>query len=179
MYCCNRCVVLMLRLRLRQVLTYALVGESTKYVLRRLGFYFTHYSARAHWVHRGLQELLDIDVHTKEAGGTVGTKRPKPFDSRWQALRRMLLGLRQPEDLEARAANVLLRQALYRRWWVALLLDEDLLKYSCMGPRVLKQIRRRIPYAGPPEGAHADTMLCPVCHGTGLMSGAERAKRGQ
>jgi hypothetical protein len=82
-------------------------------------------------------------------------------------------------DLEARAANVLLRQGLYRRRWVALLPDQELLKYDRMGPKLLNQIRERIPYAGQSEGLPAETVLCPVCHGSGLMSGAERPKRGQ
>jgi hypothetical protein len=81
---------------LRQVLTYALMDESDEYDIGHVGFYFTRYGVWAHW---GLQELLNMGVDTKGVGGTGGTAGPKPVDSHRQALRRMLLDLRQPEAL--------------------------------------------------------------------------------
>ncbi len=79
---------------LRQVLTYALMDEQDGYEIRRVGFYFTRYGVWAHWV---LQELLDTGM---SAGGTVGTRHSKTIDSHRQALRRMLLDLRQPQALD-------------------------------------------------------------------------------
>jgi hypothetical protein len=79
---------------LRQVLTYALMDESDDYEIGHVGFYFTRYGV---WAHCGLQELLDMGVDPKAAGGNTG---PKPVDAHRQALRRMLLDLRQPEALD-------------------------------------------------------------------------------
>lgn len=78
---------------LRQILTYALMDESDEYEIGHVGFYFTRYGVWAHW---SLQHLLDVGVDPKAAGGNTG---PKPVDSHRQALRRMLLDLRQPEAL--------------------------------------------------------------------------------
>ena len=79
---------------LRQVLTYALMDEQDEYEIRRVGFYFTRYGVWAHWV---LQELLDTGM---SAGATAGTRHSKTIDSHRQALRRMLLDLRQPQALD-------------------------------------------------------------------------------
>jgi hypothetical protein len=76
---------------LRQVLTYALMDERDEYEIRRVGFYFTRYGVWAHW---GLQELLDTGMRTGGAG------QSKTVDSHRQALRRMLLDLRQPQALD-------------------------------------------------------------------------------
>ncbi len=76
---------------LRQVLTYALMDEGDEYEIRRVGFYFTRYGVWARWE---LQELLDRCLETK---GTAPPKNSMTVDSHRQALRRMLLDLRQPE----------------------------------------------------------------------------------
>lgn len=75
----------------RQVLTYALMDEHDEYEIRRVGFYFTRYGVWAHW---GLAELLDIGM------GAGGTQHLRTLDSHQQALRRMLLDLRQPQALD-------------------------------------------------------------------------------
>jgi hypothetical protein len=78
---------------LRQVLTYALMDEGDEYEIRRVGFYFTRYGVWAHW---GLAELLDTGM-----GASAGqSEHPKTVDSHQQALRRMLLDLRQPQALD-------------------------------------------------------------------------------
>lgn len=81
---------------LRQVLTYALMDEGDQYEINRVGFYFTRYGVWAHW---DLQELLDkgMSVSTESSGDTAHLR---PLDSHRQALRRMLLDLRQPEALD-------------------------------------------------------------------------------
>jgi hypothetical protein len=85
---------------LRQVLTYALMDEGDEYEIRRVGFYFTRYGMWAHW---DLQELLDIGMGVGTgtlSGGAGGPGQSKTVDSHQQALRRMLLDLRQPQALE-------------------------------------------------------------------------------
>jgi hypothetical protein len=76
---------------LRQVLTYALMDERDDYEIRRVGFYFSRYGVWAHW---GVQELLDT------GSGMTGAGPAKTVDSHRQALRRLLLDLRQPEALD-------------------------------------------------------------------------------
>jgi hypothetical protein len=73
---------------LRQILTYALMDERDEYEIRRVGFYFTRYGVWAHW---GLGELLDLGL---------GAGYSKTLDSHQQALRRLLLDLRQPQALD-------------------------------------------------------------------------------
>ncbi|MBF6596558.1 MAG: hypothetical protein IVW51_19230 [Thermaceae bacterium] len=81
---------------LRQVLTYALMDEGDEYEIRRVGFYFTRYGVWAHW---GLGELLDTGMGA--AAGQLGQSgHPKTVDSHQQALRRMLLDLRQPQAID-------------------------------------------------------------------------------
>lgn len=81
----------------RQILTYALMDESDEYEIGHVGFYFTRYGTWAHW---GLQDLLDVGVDPNGTGGAGGTTFPQPVDSHRQALRRMLLDLRQPQALD-------------------------------------------------------------------------------
>jgi hypothetical protein len=78
---------------LRQVLTYALMDEGDEYEIRRVGFYFTRYGVWAHW---DLQELLDMGMDM----GAGNSGQSKTVDSHQQALRRMLLDLRQPQALD-------------------------------------------------------------------------------
>ncbi len=79
---------------LRQVLTCALMDEGDEYEIRRVGFYFTRYGVWAHW---GLADLLEMGMG---AGGVVRhTGQSKTVDSHQQALRRMLLDLRQPQAI--------------------------------------------------------------------------------
>ncbi len=80
---------------LRQVLTYALMDEGDEYEIRRVGFYFTRYGVWAHW---GLGELLDMGMDISTGAGQA--EHPKTVDSHQQALRRMLLDLRQPQALD-------------------------------------------------------------------------------
>ena len=80
---------------LRQVLTYALMDEQDEYEIGRVGFYFTRYGVWAHW---GLQELLDTGIDPTGVTGVAG--QSKTVDSHRQALRRMLLDLRQPQALD-------------------------------------------------------------------------------
>jgi len=76
---------------LRPVLTYALMDGRDEYEIRRVGFYFTRYGVWAHW---SVQELLDT-------GSTpAGVDTTKSADSHRQALRRLLLDLRQPEAID-------------------------------------------------------------------------------
>jgi hypothetical protein len=78
---------------LRQVLTYALMDERDEYEIRRIGFYFTRYGIWAHW---DLQELLATG-----AGTDPGQSKPQGNrSSQQQALRRLLLDLRQPDALD-------------------------------------------------------------------------------
>ncbi len=79
---------------LRQILTYALMDEPDQYEIRRVGFYFTRYGVWAHW---DWQELLDVDIGTAIV---AGAGHSMPVDSHRQALRRMLLDLRQPQALD-------------------------------------------------------------------------------
>lgn len=87
---------------LRQILTYALMDESDEYEIGHVGFYFTRYGVWAHW---GLQELLDMGIGSGatgdagSAGGIVDLGHAKTVDSHRQALRRMLLDLRQPQAI--------------------------------------------------------------------------------
>jgi hypothetical protein len=84
---------------LRQVLTYALMDERDEYEIRRVGFYFTRYGVWAHW---SLQELLDTGM----GAGAGDPGQSKTVDSHQQALRRMLLDLRQPQAIDV-AVSVL------------------------------------------------------------------------
>ncbi|MBF6612284.1 MAG: hypothetical protein IVW55_04070 [Chloroflexi bacterium] len=81
---------------LRQILTYALMDEGDEYEIRRVGFYFTRYGVWAHW---DLQELLDTNIVVAK-GGAGATGQSQTLDSHRQALRRMLLDLRQPQALD-------------------------------------------------------------------------------
>jgi hypothetical protein len=78
---------------LRQVLTYALMDERDEYEIRRVGFYFTRYGVWAQW---SVEELLAAGSNA--AGARTGPA--KPVDAHRQALRRLLLDLRQPEALD-------------------------------------------------------------------------------
>jgi hypothetical protein len=91
---------------LRQVLTYALMDEGDEYEIRRVGFYFTRYGLWAQW---SLQEFLDTGMGAG-TGGAGSTGQSKTVDSHQQALRRMLLDLRQPLALDV-AISVLPSQA--------------------------------------------------------------------
>jgi hypothetical protein len=93
---------------LRQILTYALMDERDEYEIRRVGFYFTRYGVWAHW---GLAELLDTGMGT-DAGQSEQRGHPKTVDSHQQALRRMLLDLRQPQALDVAVSDE--RLANYR-----------------------------------------------------------------
>src|SRR5438552_3089193 len=54
-------------------------------------------------------------------------------------------------DLEIRARNILLGEALYRRHRVATMSDKALRELLGVGPKILTDIRRHIPYSGRPE----------------------------
>jgi hypothetical protein len=83
---------------LRQVLTYALMDEGDEYEIRRVGFYFTRYGVWAHWV---LAELLNKGMGTGTGAGQSEQRgQPETVDSHQQALRRMLLDLRQPQAID-------------------------------------------------------------------------------
>jgi hypothetical protein len=73
-------------------------------------------------------------------------------------------------DLDQRARNILLREAIYRRHWVATLSDQVLKDLPGVGPKRLKDIRRQIPYSGPAETGNGSPNLkrCTTCYGTGL-----------
>lgn len=75
-------------------------------------------------------------------------------------------------DLDQKARSLLIRQAIFRRHWVATMPDEELRELPQVGPKRLCEIRKQIPYSGPPEkGADAVCTKwerCPMCSGTGL-----------
>src|SRR4051812_12941862 len=75
-------------------------------------------------------------------------------------------------DLEARSRNILRREAIYRPNWVATMSDQALKELGGIGPKILMDIRRHIPYSGPlgagTEGTSPAWERCPTCYGTGL-----------
>lgn len=79
---------------LRQILTYALMDECDEYEIRRVGFYFSRYGVWAHW---SLLELLNTGTG---ALGTGVKGHSRTFDAHQQALRRLLLDLRQPQAID-------------------------------------------------------------------------------
>lgn len=73
-------------------------------------------------------------------------------------------------DLEQRAKTILLRDAIYRRHWVAQMSDKALLELPLVGPKLFTNIRKQIPYMGSPQENSSSPQWerCPTCYGTGL-----------